>query len=198
MSLEKEINQDLQVLRSIQQGDQKVLQSLYDQNRKNFIAWSVQSYQCDEEEAIEIFQKAFTILYFNIRNGKLTELTSSLKTYLFSVGKNLFRERLRDKNNHTLNIDDLSHSPEIQSKVDSSILDAYQQEHHKAVVRKLLAEIGDPCKKLLELVYIKGYSTEAVVDEMGYSDERVVRKRKSLCLKQLREMAADPKNNNIL
>jgi hypothetical protein len=43
----------------------------------------------------------------------------------------------------------------------------------------------------LKLVFIDGYSTEAVVREMNYSDERVVRKRKSLCLKKMREIVND-------
>jgi DNA-directed RNA polymerase specialized sigma24 family protein len=67
-------------------------------------------------------------------------------------------------------------------------LEEYNQSHQREVVRKLLTKIGEPCKRLLELMYIYGYSTEAVVEEMNYSDERVVRKRKCLCLKKMREM----------
>jgi hypothetical protein len=47
-------------------------------------------------------------------------------------------------------------------------------------------------------MFIKGYSAEAVVREMNYSDERVVRKRKSLCLKKMREMVAEKKDSNLL
>jgi hypothetical protein len=48
----------------------------------------------------------------------------------------------------------------------------------------------------MELIFIRGYSADAVVDEMGYSDERVVRKRKSLCLKQMRELLT--KNSELV
>jgi len=125
-------------------------------------------------------------------------LSSSLKTYLFSIGKNLFRERFRDKHNKLVNFDDVVNTKAIQQNVDTKILDDYQDAHKKEVVRHLLKQIGNPCKQLLELMFIQGYSAEAVVYEMGYSDERVVRKRKSLCLKKLREMVASEKNSNLL
>jgi RNA polymerase sigma factor (sigma-70 family) len=132
----------------------------------------------------------------NVRDGKLTELTSSVKTYIFSIGKNLFREKFRSKHNNTVNLDDVSNTTAVR-QVDSDILDDYQDEHQKELVRQLLVQIGDPCQTLLELMFIKGYSAEAVVYEMGYSDERVVRKRKSLCLKKLREMVAEKKDSNF-
>jgi len=189
---------DNQILDAIKKGDPKVLEELYDQIRQPFLIWASQQYQCDTEDAVEIYQKAYTILYMNVRNEKLTKLTSSIKTYLFSIGKNLFREKFRDKHNRLVNLDDVSNTNAVNDQVDSNILDDYQDTHQKELVRHLLNEIGDPCKKLLELMFIQGYSAEAVVREMNYSDERVVRKRKSLCLKKLREMVAEKKDSTFL
>lgn len=189
---------DNQILEAIKRGDPKVLEKLYDDNRQPFLVWASQSYQCESEDAVEIYQKAYTILYLNVRNEKLTSLTSTIKTYLFSIGKNLFREKFRDKHNRLVNLDDVSNTNVIDNHLDTNVFDNYQEEHQKELVRQLLNEIGNPCKKLLELMFIQGYSAEAVVHEMGYSDERVVRKRKSLCLKKLREMVAEKKDSNFL
>jgi len=189
---------DNQILDAIRKGDPKTLERLYDENRQPFLVWASQLYQCDGEDAVEIYQKAYTILYMNVRNGKLTNLTSSVKTYLFSIGKNLFREKFRDKHNRLVNLDDVSNSSAFNDQVDANILANYQNTHQKELVKHLLNEIGNPCKKLLELMFIRGYSAEAVVREMEYSDERVVRKRKSLCLKKLREMVAEKKDSNFL
>lgn len=189
---------DNQILEAIKRGDPKVLEKLYDDNRQPFLVWASQSYQCESEDAVEIYQKAYTILYLNVRNEKLTSLTSTIKTYLFSIGKNLFREKFRDKHNRLVNLDDISNTNAIDNHLDTNVFDNYQDEHQKELVRHLLNEIGNPCKKLLELMFIQGYSAEAVVHEMGYSDERVVRKRKSLCLKKLREMVAEKKDSNFL
>lgn len=188
---------DNQILESIKLGEPKVLEKLYDDIRQPFLVWASQLYQCETEDAVEIYQKAYTILYMNVRNGKLTSLTSSVKTYLFSIGKNLFREKFRNKHNRLVNIDDVSNTTSFNAEVDAHVLDAYESTHQKELVRKLLAEIGDPCSTLLELMFIKGYSAEAVVREMNYSDERVVRKRKSLCLKKMREMVAERNDSNL-
>ena len=179
------------ILASIREGDAKFLEWLYADNRQSFIFWAAQTYNCTEDMAVEVYQKAFTILYTNARDGKLKELTSTVKTYLFSIGKNLFREQFRSKHNQTLQIDDVGHSIIEGSNLDHKLSDQYQSNHHKKLVSSLLDEIGDPCRQLLKLVYIDGYSTEAVVREMNYSDERVVRKRKSLCLKKMREIVND-------
>lgn len=187
---------NINIIKAIKDGDQKLLKKLYDDYRQPFIIWSYQLYQCNEQDAIEVFQKAYTILYMNIRNGKLVELTSTIKTYLFSIGKNLFREQFRNKHNNTVNLDDISNTTAIE-QCDSDILDKYQNKHQKKVVRKLLEEIGDPCHKLLDLLFIKGYSTEATATAMGYSDVRGVRKRKSLCLKTLREKVAKEKKSDF-
>jgi RNA polymerase sigma-70 factor (ECF subfamily) len=189
---------DNQILEAIKRGDPKVLEKLYDDNRQPFLVWASQSYQCESEDAVEIYQKAYTILYLNVRNEKLTSLTSTIKTYLFSIGKNLFREKFRDKHNRLVNLDDVSNTNAIDNHLDTNVFENYQDEHQKELVRHLLNEIGNPCKKLLQLMFIQGYSAEAVVHEMGYSDERVVRKRKSLCLKKLREMVAEKKDSNFL
>jgi RNA polymerase sigma factor (sigma-70 family) len=189
---------DNQILESIKRGEPKVLEKLYDEIRQPFLVWASQLYQCETDDAVEIYQKAYTILYMNVRKGKLTSLTSSVKTYLFSIGKNLFREKFRNKHNRLVNIDDISNTTNFDAEVDANVLESYENTHQKELVRKLLAEIGNPCSTLLELMFIKGYSAEAVVREMNYSDERVVRKRKSLCLKKMREMVAEKKDSNLL
>jgi RNA polymerase sigma factor (sigma-70 family) len=198
MAIEKDINQAASLLTLIKKGDSKTLKKLYDENRKPFIGWANQFYQSDEEDAIEVFQKAFTIFYFNVKDEKLAELTSSVKTYLYAIGKNLFREKFRDKHSKHVDIDDVAYSAAINEKVDSNILDEYQNEHQRELVKKLLNEIGEPCKTLLTLIFIHNYSNDAVVEEMNYSDERVVRKRKSLCLKRMREIVAGKKDSDLL
>lgn len=198
MAIEKHIDQGGELLDFIRKGHPKTMEKLYNENRKHFIGWAFQFYHCNEEDAIEIFQKAFTIFYFNVKDDKLVELTSSVKTYLYSIGKNLFREKFRDKHNKYVDIDDAAFSAQINEKVDTNILDEYQNDYQRDLVKKLLNEIGDPCKTLLTLIFIHNYSNDAVVEEMNYSDERVVRKRKSLCLKRMREIVAGKKDSELL
>ena len=76
-----------------------------------------------------------------------------------------------------------------------SMLDKYQNVHQKETIRDILSKVPEPCNKLLRLVYIHDRTPKEIVDEMGYSDERVVRKRKSVCLKNLRELLIEQRKN---
>ncbi len=185
-----------EILSAIKLGNPKLLEQLYNEYRRPFLLWAVQNYKCDDDAALEVYQKAFTVLYFNVKNGKLQQLTSSLKTYIFAIGKNLFYERFRDKSLQVVHIDEVMNTTAVQDQIDNSILEHYQNNHQREFVRQLLDKIGDPCRKILSLIFIDGLGHKEVVDAMGYSDERVVRKRKSLCLKTLREMSLQLKNHD--
>ncbi len=176
-------------MEEIKSDNDRILEKIYHENRSSFINWILKYSSYDTEEAVELYQKAFIILYLNIKNEKLIELNSSLKTYLYAIAKNLLKELNRSKkNNLSLDDDMLNELNKVQ--VDNNILEKYDNKHHKEIVRTLLEEIGDPCKTLLTLIFIQNYATEAVVEAMKYSDERVVRKRKSLCLKRMRDIVS--------
>ena len=174
----------IKLLQDIRKGDEQLLEKLYAQYRSEFIIWAGRRYNCADDASAEVYQRAFIILYYNIKDGKITELKSSLKTYLFAIAKNVFRERFRDKHNKTT---DIEQSVAVK-EVDYNIEESYQKEHQKKVVEVLLQRIGDPCKTVLHLFFFKNYSVEAIAIAMGYKDERVVSKRKSICLKQLRKL----------
>jgi RNA polymerase sigma factor (sigma-70 family) len=193
LSLDNLPQTDQLILEEIRNGNPKVLEKIYDQYRTPFLAWAIQTYQSEEDTGLEIYQKAFTILYFNTKNGKLTTLTSSLKTYLFAIGKNLFREKFRDKHAQHLDLDSSQAQATLIDHLDTSILDQQDLAHQRELVRSLLSQIGDPCQKMLKLIFIQALPSPEVIKLMGYSDDRVLRKRKSLCLKQLREIWANKK-----
>jgi RNA polymerase sigma factor (sigma-70 family) len=178
---------DTRLMEDIKSDNNRILEKIYHENRSSFINWILKYSSYDTEEAVELYQKAFIILYLNIKNEKLIELNSSLKTYLYAIAKNLLKELSRSKkNNLSLDDDMLNELNKVQ--VDNNILEKYENSHHKEIVRTLLEEIGDPCKTLLTLIFIQNYATEAVAEAMKYSDERVVRKRKSLCLRRMRDI----------
>ena len=182
------------ILESIRLGDSKILEQLYKENRSVFTSWFIKYYDLSKEDAIEIYQNSFTIFYFNVRNGKITELNSSLKTYLFAIGKNLVKERNRSNiKKSKLNFDIEELHSENSSFIVGNILDDYIKLDQINFVRNLLEKIGDPCRKLLTLIFIKNYSYDSVVHEMNYSDERVARKRKSVCLKKMRDLVNEIK-----
>ena len=58
-----------------------------------FISWLTNKFNCSEDEARDVYQFAVMTLYDNIKNEKLLELNSSVKTYLFAIGKHKILEQ---------------------------------------------------------------------------------------------------------
>ena len=78
-------------------GDEAVLAEVYRDHRKEFVLWMVKKYGCDTDVALEVYQNAILSLCENLRNGSIDMITSSIKTYLFALGKNKYFEFKRHK-----------------------------------------------------------------------------------------------------
>ena len=173
---------------SIKTGGEKYLREIYETHRVTFIQWIIKNYSIDEELAVELYQKAFITFYYNIKEGKLTELSSSIKTYLFAIGKNLVREHFKTGQKF---VDDKQLELE---QVEDSITSKYEKNAKKESIKNYLQRIGEPCKTVIELFYFRHYSMEAIANELGYKDERIAAKRKFICLRQLKELMKTPMN----
>ena len=187
------INDSDDLLITIKRGDRKFLQQLYQQYRQEFGQWAVKRYNIDEEMIGEIYQQTFIALYYNIKNEKLTTLNSSIKTYLFAIGKNQIRDYLKSSKRWAE-----PGEPEINmDQLDNSILDKYDQSDMKETVKILLEKIGEPCKTVLELFYFKHYSMDSIASELDYKSEQIAAKRKFICLKQLRSLLEEGRLNGL-
>ena len=184
MSIETDLGSNAHLLEKIGGGDRVLLRQLYEEFRSEFGHWITRNYKCDDDMIADIYQQAFTTLYYNIKEGRLTELTSSIKTYLFAIGKNLVRDHYKISSRRK----EIMEVAVDTTDIDNNILEHYEQSEMKQTVRSLLNTIGEPCKTVLELFYLKGFAMDAIAAEMNYKTEQVAAKRKFICLKQMREL----------
>ncbi|MCO6476976.1 MAG: sigma-70 family RNA polymerase sigma factor [Phaeodactylibacter sp.] len=186
--MDKHYSEDEQLLLQIKNGDQQMLKALYQEYWQAFRLFAAKAFGLDEEDALDAYSKAFTAFYFNIRDEKLCPpLESSLRTYFFAVGKNHvlkhFGDTYRKKVNNledyeSLNI--LAHEPEVSGYFDL--------EWQKELVRRLLDEVGENCKKILVLSFIEENADDAIAEKMNIPTENAVRQRRFQCLEKLRKM----------
>jgi RNA polymerase sigma-70 factor (ECF subfamily) len=175
------------LLAQVKIGERKFLRKLYEEHRNAFGIWISRNYHCDEDMIADIYQQAFTTFYYNVKEGKLTNLTSSLKTYLFAIGRNLIRDHFKIA---TRRKEIMEVAVDIQH-VDNEIISRYEHSALKETVKVLLGRIGEPCKTVLELFYLKGYALDVIASEMNYKSENIVSKRKFICLKQMRDLHSE-------
>jgi RNA polymerase sigma-70 factor (ECF subfamily) len=155
---------------------------LYQEHRKEFIRWAKNSYQCEDDEAKDIYQATIISFYENVVSGKLIELSSSFKTYIFAIGKNKIREMKRKKGKHGI----LNETPDIPEEIEEL---ADPELINLAGVS--LDRIGEPCKSLLQEFYYHGSSMTSIVEKLGYKNEDAAKSQKYKCLVRLRAIFKD-------
>ena len=169
---------ELEELDLVKSGDSVVLKRLYKKYRAGFIQWAHWKYA--GTDAADIYQQAFTIFYFNVKDGKFTG-KSSVRTYLFAIGKNLLNKFVQGPRK-TESLDDIE---EIELPSDT-IFDDYEVTHRQQVVASILQQVGEPCKTILTRYYFDNFTMESIADAMGYKTAMVAKKKKCECLAKIR------------
>ncbi len=169
------------IIEAIKAGSEKILFQLYETYRDEFVSWAIRNHQVSIEEAKDVFQESVVALYKNVKAGKADTLESTIKTYLFGIGKNIILNALKRKGIEAKAYESINHEH------DNGINDHYDQEHLINLVKRLYRAMGSPCKEILELFYEKGYDMESVASHIGYKNADVAKKKKYECLKSLEE-----------
>ncbi len=159
------------------------LREIFQDYRNEFMLWAVRNHSCTMEEAKEVFQESVVILYENIIYEKVTQITTQVKTYLFSIGKNKIRELLRVKSKHqSVESDHVFHNPDIYyNRFD----DVYENKLKK--VESEIDKLGDPCRNILTLYYYHRKSMQEIADAMNYKNSDTVKNLKYKCLQRLKQ-----------
>jgi len=174
-----------ELISGIKAGNHTLVDQLYEDYRPAFVQWLNQHFKALEHEAVDIFQDALIIFYRNITSGKVDRLNSSIKTYLFAIGKHLWLKRFRKKQR----ISFLEELPDISYEGwDTQIIRDIESADQRARLEAALNQLGDKCKRLLVLAFFHRYSTEALQHEFDYNSADVVRTKKYRCLNQLRAL----------
>ncbi|MCG8310896.1 MAG: sigma-70 family RNA polymerase sigma factor [Cytophagales bacterium] len=163
---------------------ERALEEIYKNYRNEFFQWAVNKHLCSLEEAKDIFQQTVVIFYENIRYGRVTELTSQIKTYLFSIGKNKILELIRQK----------AKNPAHYTRIDyfdtdylySDFDEDYEEELKK--VERSLNMLGNPCSDILKNYYYHKRSMKEIAEILDYKNSDTVKNLKYKCLQRLRQI----------
>jgi RNA polymerase sigma-70 factor (ECF subfamily) len=163
---------------------EKELKKVYSLYRNEFILWAMRNYTCTNEEAQDIFQQVVVIFYENIKTGRLTEITNTVKTYLFSIGKNKILELLRKRKR--------SMSAEISDYfIDTNIFYGEGDDYsikELDMVTNCLNKLGDPCKALLVHCFYHNHSMTEISDLLDYKNSDTAKNMKYKCIQRLKKL----------
>lgn len=176
-----------QTLQAIRQNDDAALAALYKAHYAATQQYVLQN-RGTAEQAKDIFQEAFIVLWRNIQMQKFVpENEQSIAAYLYRVSKNKWISYLRSAQ-HKLS----ATLPQEQAE-DSTAdeIDAEQQSYINNVVRHL-QQLGHQCKELLTAFYYKKQSMRQIGEQFGWT-EASAKNNKYRCLEKLRNLM---KNQN--
>ncbi|MBU2946966.1 RNA polymerase sigma factor [Zobellia uliginosa] len=173
-------------LEDLRKGSDDLLRLVYESNRQKFLNYA-RRYNLSEEENIDVYQDAYVIFYDNIMSGKLESLSSSISTYLFSIGKYLIFDKMR-KNKKVVSGDfDLSRVGETDELVNTFEMEPQSLTTEQELLKKHFGSLGDKCQELLTLFYYRGFTIQEIMEAKNYNNENVVKSAKSRCMKTLKE-----------
>ncbi len=176
-------------LSTLIKGRNQALEKIYNEYRSSFLQFA-KKYDLDHASLIDIYQDAFIALREHAINGKLEDIKSSIKTYLFSIGKYMIYDHLR-KQKKTVSYEESKEFKEISDNEDLRI--EYQQLTPKQqLLRQHFKNLGKRCQEMLTLFYYRGLTIEEITESLGYENKNVVKSQKSRCLKSLKELIKSP------
>ncbi len=147
-----------------------------------------------EEDAEDVFQEALLVILTKIKDDNF-ELSCSFITYLYSISKNIWLQRLKRKRMTYKNQDELTRfldTPEIGVEVHLEYEEKYQ-----SFVRQF-ENLSEDCQKLLKLFLTK-MSAKDIAENMGYKSEFYAKTKKYLCKEALKKMVEnDPELKKII
>ena len=179
---------DNHIIAEIRAGRETTLRRIYPLHATAFKAWARQYFRCSEADLADAYQEALIAFYRNVTTGQLTELRSSLKTYLFVIGyRHLRRSILKHQN-----IELLADLPENQLPNDPHFLENMiaeeEYQHQRAHLRQAIGQLAPSCQRVLELYFYQGLSIPQIKEALNYESENSVSVQKSRCLKALRDV----------
>lgn len=134
-----------------------------------------------ETDAEDVFQDALVVLYRKIAKENLL-LTSSFKTFLYSICRNLWLQRLdrRVFSNEFLEMEDLS---ELHDSLHFEQPEEEQEKYRLFQQHFLL--LSPDCQKVLKL-FMGKTSLKEIAEIMGFKTEKYAKTRKFMCKEKLK------------
>jgi len=144
----------------------------------------------NEEDAKDIFQDALYIIIEKIHNNDFV-LHGTLSTYLFAICKNLWLmalDRQKAAKNYELR--------RLADHFDNDFTESADQVFYENIFKQCFDAMDQVSQKILKMYWME-ISPSEIADKLGYS-YGYVRKKKSECMKELKNRIIDHPDFNEL
>lgn len=153
------------------------------------------TFSVPDDDLNDIYQESSTALFLNIRDGKLSNLTSSLSTYFLRVCINQTLKFIgkRQKvlplfNDSTITNKDAFRSDKIDElyQLCTEDEDAEKVSRSEKIVQSIIDSMQDTCKNIFKGYYWDNFTTSTIADMFGFANANSVKAQKYKCLQKFR------------
>jgi len=160
------------------------IKKLYEENFEKVQRFIMQK-GGSEADGADIFQEAVIVMVEKIQQGAF-RYESTLSTFLTGIARNLWmteqRARMRRKNRET------NYSAE-----QDMITEIATHRHTHTMLDEILKQMEDVCKRILIGFYYENLSMKELLGYFSFKNEQVLRNRKNICMRRLKEQLGNRK-----
>lgn len=173
-----------ELVAGLKRGDDAAFRQVYVLHF-NMIRYLVIKNSGREEDADDVFQDALVVLFEKLNMPDFM-LTSSLKTFLYSVCRNLWLKRLeKNKREAFVDFEQVDLADETESGEEAA--------ENKTKLRNAIRQLGEQCQKVLVLFYFFKKNMEEIAAELNYTNADNAKNQKYKCLQRLKAVYAGAK-----
>lgn len=173
---------DLEIVEGIAVGDAATLEGLYRDYFPMVLRMVLQN-NGTEDEAKDLFQEALIVLYDKVKRGDF-ELSSRLKTYIYSVCRRLWLKQL---GNQERTFHDVENYAEI-IPVEDDLAKHREKDRQLAMMEQALDKLGEPCRTIIHDFYVLNLSMQEICAKFGYTNADNAKTQKYKCLQRLKKL----------
>ncbi|HRP55937.1 sigma-70 family RNA polymerase sigma factor [Agriterribacter sp.] len=185
---------DQKYINALLENDATVLEELY-QRFSEKIKWMIIRNNGSETDAADIFQDALLSIYNKAKGGDFT-LTCPFEAFLYLICKNKWLNILSKRKTQKVTITDTEGFNYIGEDDFKLAEDCVLRQERNNLLAEKLAEMGDSCKKILQLSW-SGIAMDEVAKQLNVT-YAYARKKKSECVARLISLVKQsPKFNSL-
>ena len=175
------------LVEALRSKDDKVLKLVYRQHYATITNMVINN-GGSLQEAKDVYQDAVIVLYEKLQDHQF-ELNCLIKTFLYSVSRNIWLKQLKVRRKFEGPITDTE-------ALSGSIWDlSIDKEDQYQAMNLALEALGVPCNSIMRDFYIHKSSMEEITEKFGYTNTDNAKNQKYKCLKRLKKLFFSYYNN---
>lgn len=171
---------DQVLIEQLKTEENAAFQVLYKQYFASLRAYIKQN-RGNDEDAQDVFQEAIIVLLQKVRKPDFV-LTSSLKTYLYAIAKNIWLKNLRNKK--LISVEEFE---EYQNEAENFSDEVTPEKTKEEKVQTWFTRITDNCQQILQAIFYYRVPMESLMEKMGWKNKHTAATQQYKCIQQVKK-----------